>query len=364
MNRTQILWISALALFCLGVIGYSVLWNSEDANQADPTQVADNQKQSVQKKDTPKLVEETKPEPVDFHASAAADAKQLNADSEPSHVEQEVDKNLDNVIALLDEDTDHALDTEVRNIFEQSNATEEPEIENAEPAIALAAPADEVVDDGADERSAEDVIDTGWQDPLDMDNTNAEQDPDETDQAPVAPPTGDGAVDDEPDENSEDTVVTPPDDNDDITLEIGVPEVKKPEPGGEWKVKEGDTLSSIAKEVYGKASVWPKLQEANPDIDPNRLQIGQKVQLPPSEDVLPKSTTQGAGDEQQTVIIPPEGSITHEVKANESLWAISAEHYGTGRHWRYIFEANKHVMGDDPDKLEEGMKLIIPPKPE
>lgn len=47
-------------------------------------------------------------------------------------------------------------------------------------------------------------------------------------------------------------------------------------------VKSGDTLSKIAADYYGDASLYPKIFEANRDIlqDPNKIKPGQKLRLP------------------------------------------------------------------------------------
>ena len=52
-----------------------------------------------------------------------------------------------------------------------------------------------------------------------------------------------------------------------------------------WTVKPGDTLSHIAQQVYGKASRWHAIFEANRDQldDPDLIRPGQVLQLP-SED--------------------------------------------------------------------------------
>jgi nucleoid-associated protein YgaU len=49
-----------------------------------------------------------------------------------------------------------------------------------------------------------------------------------------------------------------------------------------YVVKKGDTLSKIAKEIYGDAGLYPQIFEANRDIlkDPNLIKIGQKLRIP------------------------------------------------------------------------------------
>jgi LysM repeat protein len=49
-----------------------------------------------------------------------------------------------------------------------------------------------------------------------------------------------------------------------------------------YKVQPGDTLSKIAKEVYGNANEYNKIFEANRDKlnDPNKIQVGQELKIP------------------------------------------------------------------------------------
>ncbi|MDB5261208.1 MAG: hypothetical protein JWQ14_489 [Adhaeribacter sp.] len=49
-----------------------------------------------------------------------------------------------------------------------------------------------------------------------------------------------------------------------------------------YTVKSGDSLSKIAKELYGDASAWHKIHQANTDQikDPNLIHPGQKLVIP------------------------------------------------------------------------------------
>jgi nucleoid-associated protein YgaU len=51
---------------------------------------------------------------------------------------------------------------------------------------------------------------------------------------------------------------------------------------GVYTVKSGDTLSKIAKYVYGDANKYPKIFEANKDqlSNPDLIKVGQKLKLP------------------------------------------------------------------------------------
>jgi nucleoid-associated protein YgaU len=51
---------------------------------------------------------------------------------------------------------------------------------------------------------------------------------------------------------------------------------------GVYTVKSGDTLSKIAKYIYGDANAYPKIFEANRDVlkSPDLIQPGQQLKLP------------------------------------------------------------------------------------
>jgi nucleoid-associated protein YgaU len=53
---------------------------------------------------------------------------------------------------------------------------------------------------------------------------------------------------------------------------------------------------------------------------------------------------------------------TYEVQSGDTLLTIAEQFYGDATQWRRIYDANKDVIGSDPDKLKIGMKLKIPPK--
>jgi nucleoid-associated protein YgaU len=55
----------------------------------------------------------------------------------------------------------------------------------------------------------------------------------------------------------------------------------------------------------------------------------------------------------------PNQARVHVVEPKETLYAIARRYYNDEKHWRKILEANRNRISD-PNKIEVGMKLIIP----
>ncbi len=57
----------------------------------------------------------------------------------------------------------------------------------------------------------------------------------------------------------------------------------------------------------------------------------------------------------------PKAWQTYMVQNRDALSDIAKEFYGDLTRWEEIYSANRDVIGDDPDRLEVGMVLRIPP---
>jgi nucleoid-associated protein YgaU len=51
-----------------------------------------------------------------------------------------------------------------------------------------------------------------------------------------------------------------------------------------YKIKSGDNFKKIAQHFYKNGNLWPNIQEANPEVDPNNLQPGTTINVPDSPD--------------------------------------------------------------------------------
>ncbi len=55
----------------------------------------------------------------------------------------------------------------------------------------------------------------------------------------------------------------------------------------------------------------------------------------------------------------------HVVASGETLSHLSQKYYGSAAkpYWMVIYEANKTAIGDNPNRIREGMELVIPELP-
>jgi nucleoid-associated protein YgaU len=112
-----------------------------------------------------------------------------------------------------------------------------------------------------------------------------------------------------------------------------------------YTIKDGDTMSSIAAAWFGDGRKWDLIAKANPLVDPKKMQVGQKLNLPPKTSEREK---------------PSPNAREYIVRPGDTLVDIARAIYGDGAKWKSIYDANKSAIGSDPDHVTVGMKLTIP----
>lgn len=60
------------------------------------------------------------------------------------------------------------------------------------------------------------------------------------------------------------------------------------------------------------------------------------------------------------LVIPPVDFRAYTVQAGDTLSAIAYRFYGDAERWNLIYETNRRVIGDDPNQIHPGLELIIP----
>ena len=112
----------------------------------------------------------------------------------------------------------------------------------------------------------------------------------------------------------------------------------------EYEVVRGDTMSGIAKKHGVKLG---DIVKANPDVNPNRIQIGMKLQVPAEPTQSAESTSTTATTTAST------GAGTYTVKRGDSLYAI-AKSKGT------TVPKLKSANGLTSDTIQVGQVLKLP----
>jgi len=56
----------------------------------------------------------------------------------------------------------------------------------------------------------------------------------------------------------------------------------------------------------------------------------------------------------------PATTQEHTVASGDTLSGIAQKHYGSQAKWKAIYEANKEVIGDNPNLIRVGMVLKLP----
>ena len=170
------------------------------------------------------------------------------------------------------------------------------------------------------------------------------------------------------------------------TQPAATPSAAQPAPAKVYVVQSGDSISGIAKKVYG---VKEGVKQKNIDAifaanrktlnKINDLQIGQKLIIPslpgstaasssPAEVLTDKNFTkvESVGQQHSTAkadkpaATAKSGSV-YVVKEGDSLWKIAASQLGDGNRYKEIVKANSNILSSEDD-IAVGMQLKMPAK--
>lgn len=97
------------------------------------------------------------------------------------------------------------------------------------------------------------------------------------------------------------------------------------EPGGTYVVQPGDTLSLIARDIYGDVGLWEELCSFNGLTDCNNIEVGQEINLPTLAEIgsgataAPAATTAPSGAAAAAAAATATPAATAEVDATEAM---------------------------------------------
>ncbi|HOW72664.1 MAG TPA: LysM peptidoglycan-binding domain-containing protein [Phycisphaerae bacterium] len=125
-------------------------------------------------------------------------------------------------------------------------------------------------------------------------------------------------------------------------------------------IQSGDTYSSLALKYLGHSKYANLIAKANPNIDPRRLRLGAKLNIPPA----PETTTGGSKDltssatdsaskfatttakpltatTAKKVADPIPADRAYKVSANDSWSSLARQCYGDSSRWIELYDLNK-----------------------
>lgn len=123
------------------------------------------------------------------------------------------------------------------------------------------------------------------------------------------------------------------------------------------------TGTNINRKVNIRSFTWEERGGSVGDIDytlelkeyrPIFYQVIRQDEQPQTQNKTTKASTSTRPPSNKTV------PKTYTVKKGDSLWLISKKFYGSGESWKKIYEANKNVIGKNPNLIYPGQKLVIP----
>jgi nucleoid-associated protein YgaU len=123
---------------------------------------------------------------------------------------------------------------------------------------------------------------------------------------------------------------------------------------GSVRIQAGDSLWNLSRQYLGKGSRWQEWFSRNPQLgDPRRLQPGTTLVVPDAKLPSQSRSNPRAGLPAEVVT-----SGTVSVKSGDSLWKITAQHFGNGANWPCLAHANPDLR--DVDVIFPGQILTIP----
>lgn len=121
-----------------------------------------------------------------------------------------------------------------------------------------------------------------------------------------------------------------------------------------YTVADGDSLWSIAENIYGSGYNYVDIAKANNLSDPSTIHAGDKFEIPQvTPTVTPAPSELGQITQQENAIKGTSYTVVHD----DTLWDIAVRAYADGYRWTDIAKANNL---SNPDLIFSGNILVIP----
>jgi nucleoid-associated protein YgaU len=146
---------------------------------------------------------------------------------------------------------------------------------------------------------------------------------------------------------------------------MGLPARTEPAaPARQYRIKEGDTLWSIASDQYGDGKLHEKVAAFNKDrlTKGGQLREGATLLLPDRAVLTGDRRAQAASPTPEPAVRPSKTATkkgSYTVKPGDTLGAIAKRELGSAGRWEEIMDLNSAQLDDETD-LKIGMVLKLP----
>jgi nucleoid-associated protein YgaU len=137
------------------------------------------------------------------------------------------------------------------------------------------------------------------------------------------------------------------------------PEGKQP------PAREDDRVQTARREADATRDAPQRAQQARDEQSLNRKEAEERATPGSRQASVQQRREEQAAQSGMPSAAPGAGAARaqgkkHTVAEGETLSHISLKYYGSATRWQEIYEANKGVIGDNPNKIYVGQELVIP----
>jgi nucleoid-associated protein YgaU len=130
------------------------------------------------------------------------------------------------------------------------------------------------------------------------------------------------------------------------------------DPDGHWTGGQWGPSSTFTR-TFHRPGTWVLQVYARESTAPSGVQ-SLKTPSPPFTVAVSGQPAVASPTPAPTSMAPRPAVVTYTVRSGDTLWGIAQRFYGNGALWPRIYAANRGVIGNNPNLIYPGERLVIP----